>query len=77
MSAIDPKPARGNPPELTLQEFRELGKMLFAYVRPAVSDGAPGWAIHAADGEAIGFATDRDAALGAIIQHGMEPVSLH
>lgn len=77
MSAINPKPEYGDAPELTLQELRELGKMLFAYVRPSISDGTPGWSIHAADGEVIGFATERAAALGAIIQHGMEPVSLH
>ena len=62
--------------DLSPQDFRELGRMLVAYVRPAVSDGVSGYAIHGADGAVIGFAPDRLSAVGAILQHGMDPVSL-
>lgn len=77
MSAIETKPGNPGGPVLTPQEFRDLGKMLLAYVRPGEAEGVSGWTIHGADGAVIGFATERDAALGAILQHGMEPVSLH
>ena len=59
------------------QDLRELGRMMVAYIRPAVSEGVSGFAIHGADGAVIGFAPDRLNAIGAILQHGMECVSLH
>lgn len=66
------------PATLDAETFKALGNMEVAYVRPAVAEnGAAGFAIHAADGSVIGFALSRDQALGAIVQHGMEPVALH
>ena len=64
-------------PPISPQDLRELGRMMVAYIRPAVSEGVPGFAIHGADGAVIGFAPDRLNAIGAILQHGMECVSLH
>ena len=62
---------------LSAQDLRELGRTMMAYVRPAESDGVSGYAIHSGDGVVIGFAPDRISAIGAILQHGMECVSLH
>ena len=62
---------------LSPQDLRELGRMTVAYVRPAVSEGVPGYAIHGADGAVIGFAPDKTMAIGAILQHGLDVVSLH
>ena len=62
---------------ISSQDLQELGRMMVAYIRPAVSEGVPGFAIHGADGAVIGFAPDRLNAIGAILQHGMECVSLH
>ncbi len=59
------------------QDLRNLGRMAVAYVRPAEADGVRGYAIHGADGAVIGFAEERATAVAAILQHGMEPVSLH
>ncbi len=62
---------------LSPQDLRELGRMTVAYVRPALSEGVPGFAIHGADGAVIGFAPEKAMAVGAIIQLGLELVSLH
>jgi len=63
---------------LDAETFKTLGNMQVAYMRAAITaEGAAGIAIHAADGSVIGFAANREQAIGAIIQHGMEPVALH
>lgn len=62
---------------ISTQDLQELGKMMVAYIRPAVSEGISGFAIHGADGAVIGFAADRLNAIGAIREHGMEFVSVH
>ena len=58
-------------------DLRDLGRMMVAYIRPAEADGVQGFAIHGADGTVIGFAPDRSTAIGAILQNGMEFVSLN
>ena len=74
---MSPTQNAGHEAPISPQDLRELGRMLVAYIRPAVSEGVPGFAIHGADGAVIGFAPDRLNAIGAIRQHGMECVSLH
>lgn len=59
------------------EAFRAMGVNMMAYVRPASFDGVDGFAVIAADGETIGFLPTRAAAEAAIVQHDMEPVSLH
>lgn len=61
----------------TSQELLALGAGDVAYVRRATVDGQSVWTIHTADGGAIGQAPSRDLAFAAIIQHDMEPASVH
>ncbi len=63
--------------KLTPAEFAKLGLSQLAYVKPAVVDGAPGFAIHAADGTPVALANDRNVAVAAIVQQEMVPASVH
>ncbi|MBO6784018.1 MAG: DUF1150 family protein [Alphaproteobacteria bacterium] len=59
------------------EQFAALGVDEVAYVRPAVVEGKKVYAIHSADGNAIGMMAGRDLAFAAVKQHDMEPVSVH
>jgi hypothetical protein len=48
-----------------------------AYVKRIEINGQVGYAIHAADGTPITVMDDRDIALAAIRQNGLEPASVH
>jgi hypothetical protein len=48
-----------------------------AYVKAVMLNGAPAFAIHAADGTPMAVAGDRDLALAAIRQHEMVPTLVH
>jgi hypothetical protein len=54
-----------------------MGMQHIAYVRPAIVNGVTAFTIHAADGTQIGMAPNRDVAFAAVVQHELEPVSLH
>lgn len=56
---------------LSPAEFGSLGVSQIAYVKPVMINGAPAFAIHAADGTPMAVAADRDVALAAIAQHEM------
>ena len=62
---------------ITPQDFAAMGMQQVAYIRPAVVNGVTAFTIHAADGTQIGMAPNRDVAAAAVIQHELEPVSLH
>lgn len=70
----------GHPP-MPVQDFLALGLRDLAYVKPlAVTDGEDTrliYAIHSADGSAVGAAESRELAFAAVRQNGLEPVSLH
>jgi len=71
--------ARANLPE---QDFLALGLRDIAYVKAvALSEGGEKgktvYAIHTADGAAVGAAESRDIAFAAVRQNGLEPVSIH
>jgi hypothetical protein len=70
--------ARTHLPE---QDFLALGLRDIAYVKPvALGEGEEGkivFAIHTADGAAVGAAESRDIAFAAVRQNGLEPVSIH
>lgn len=57
--------------------FARFGVHRIAYVRPALIDGVPGVAIHAADGTPIGAAPNAVLAAAAIREHEMVPALLH
>jgi hypothetical protein len=64
--------------QLSLAQFAQLGLAQLAYVKPIVlGDGAPGFAIHAADGTPMALAPDRELARAAILQHEMTPALVH
>jgi hypothetical protein len=62
---------------LSLRDFALFGRTEMAYVKQAKSDGAPGYAVHAADGTYLWRFADREQAFAALRQHDLEPLSLH
>lgn len=62
---------------LSIEQLAQLGVSQLAYVKPIVVNGAPGFAIHAADGTPMAVAADRDVAIAAIVQHEMMPALVH
>ena len=62
---------------LTAQDFAALGMNVVAYVKMITMDGAPAYAVHAADGTEMAVMANRDAAFVVIRQHDMEPLSVH
>ncbi|MCC7271297.1 MAG: DUF1150 family protein [Alphaproteobacteria bacterium] len=63
--------------ELSVQAFAQLGMPYLAYVRRVVVNDQVRFAIHAADGSAMGETDALDVAFAAVRQHDMEPVSVH
>ncbi len=62
---------------LSAEQLGALGVSQIAYVKPIVLNGQPGFAIHAADGTPMAVAGDRNVAVAAILQHEMQPLSVH
>lgn len=62
---------------LTQTQLAGLGLSQIAYVRPVTVDGAPRFAIHAADGTPMALTEDKPTALAAIVQHDMIPLMVH
>jgi hypothetical protein len=62
---------------LSAEQLGALGVSHIAYVKPVVLNGEQGFAIHAADGTPMAVTGDRDVAMAAIIQHEMQPLSVH
>jgi hypothetical protein len=67
--------------DLPAQDFLALGLREVAYVKPiAVGDGEGSrlvFAIHTANGAAVGAAETQEQAFAAIRENGLEPVHLH
>lgn len=63
--------------KLTEKELAQLGISKLAYVKPIRLSGEIAFAIHAADGEPMAVAADRDLAIAAIEQHDMVPTLVH
>jgi len=63
--------------QISPQDFAAMGMQHLAYIKPAVVNGVSAFTIHAADGTQIGMAPNRDVAFAAVLQHELEPVSLH
>jgi hypothetical protein len=62
---------------LSAEQLAQLGVSQIAYVKAVMLNGAPAFAIHAADGTPMAVAGDRDLALAAIRQHEMVPTLVH
>jgi hypothetical protein len=59
------------------KDFAALGMEGFAYIKQVVVNDAVAYAIHAADGTQIGLAPTRDIAVASLVQHELEPLSVH
>ncbi|CAK0766755.1 DUF1150 family protein [uncultured Gammaproteobacteria bacterium] len=64
-------------PPLSSQDLATFGLNVVAYVKPVVVDGAPMFAIHAADGTPLTVVAGRDNAFLTVLQHELHPVSVH
>jgi hypothetical protein len=64
-------------PGMSAADFALLGMDDVAYVRQAPDGSAAAWAIHAADGRAIGSAPSRELAFAAVVQNDLHPLSSH
>ncbi len=62
---------------LSSKDFAAFGVNVVAYIKEVQVSGASGFAIHAADGTPLTVVSDRDAAIVAVRQHEMEPLSVH
>ncbi len=62
---------------LSSQDFATFSIDLMAYVKPVSLDGAPGYAIHAADGTQLTVVAGRANAFATVRRHEMEPLSVH
>ncbi len=68
----------GMRPRMPAVAFARLGVGGIAYIRPVrTQEGIDAWGIFGADGSTLAVASDREAALMAIIEHEMAPVALH
>jgi hypothetical protein len=65
------------PQHLSPKAFALLGLQEFAYVKRVTIDGAPAYAIHAADGTHLGQASDRAEASAALREYDLLAVSVH
>lgn len=69
-----------NIPELksmSPEAFAYLGAPALAYVKEVKVEGAPAFAVHAADGTAIAIFDNRDYAFAAAKQNDLDAVSVH
>jgi hypothetical protein len=63
--------------ELSANDFLVFGLNNVAYLKPAIVNGQPVYAIHAADGSQLALVANREVGFAAMVQHDLEPVSLH
>ena len=63
--------------QMSTRELALFGMQDIAYVKRAVVNDAPGYAIHAADGTQIAAFADREVAFATVRQHDLEPLSVH
>ena len=59
------------------QDFATLGMQGMAYVKRVVVNDVVAYAIFAADGTQVGLAPSRDIAVASLVQHELEPLSVH
>jgi hypothetical protein len=63
-------------------DFAALGVQQLAYIKPIIVDVekgsmSHGYAVCAADGTQMAVLPSREVAMAAVLQHDMEPVSVH
>jgi hypothetical protein len=62
---------------MSAQDFALWGVQDVAFVKQVIINDEVGWSIHGADGTPIGLAPERDLAFAAVVQHDLEPLSVH
>ena len=62
---------------LSTEQLAQLGVSQIAYVKQVMMNGAPAFAIHAADGSPMAVAGDQELAVAAIRQHEMVASLVH
>ena len=62
---------------ISLADLAALGLQGVGYIKPVVIDETAAYAVFAADGTQIGALPTREAALAAMRENGLEPVSVH
>ena len=61
--------------QVSASDLAQWGTGFIAYVKPGEDEGT--FAIHGADGRALGIAIGREVAFAAARQNGLEPFSVH
>jgi len=62
---------------LSLSDLLVFGLNNVAYLKPVTVDGQAVFAIHAADGSQLALVASREIGVAAMVEHDLEPVSLH
>jgi hypothetical protein len=62
---------------ISASDFATLGIQAFAYVKPAIHEGEPAFAVHAADGTLVAMTATRIAAEVLIRNNDLELASIH
>jgi hypothetical protein len=62
---------------ISSQDLAALGMQNIAYVKPTLHEGAPAFAVHAADGTLVAMTATRIAAEVLVRNSELEPVSVH
>jgi hypothetical protein len=63
--------------QISPEEFALLGIQGLAYIKRVVVNEAVAYAIHSADGTQVALVPSRDVAVGTVMQHELEPLSVH
>jgi len=63
--------------QLSANDLGSLGLEDMAYVKMVTVDGQKLHAIHAADGTPLTVVAERDLAFATVLQHEMQPASVH
>jgi len=63
--------------QMSPQDFLALGSLGIAYIRPVSEAGAACYAVHTDDGSQAGLFDNEDEAIAAVLENGLEPVSIH
>ena len=62
---------------LSASDLASLGLEELAYVKPTVLNGTVAYAIHAAEGEKLATAPNRDIAMATVRHNDLDPLSVH
>lgn len=62
---------------LSLSDLLVFGLNNVAYLKPVTVNGQDVFAIHAADGSQLALVASREIGVAAMVEHDLEPVSLH